>query len=102
VPEHIGHGGYKCCVFAEAHHLKADRDRYRILAKGVPCFPGSCSKVHLESCFREAGPGPEHRLPVARDLGETSLVFLVHPILTNIEIQKTCDAIKHVMTKAVA
>ena len=106
VPEHIGHGGYKCYVFAEAHHLKADWDRDRIVAavqaQGVPCFSGSCSEVYLERCFQEAGLAPEHRLPVARDLGETSLAFLVHPTLTNFEIQKTCDAIKHVMNKAVA
>jgi dTDP-4-amino-4,6-dideoxygalactose transaminase len=102
VPRHISHGGYKCHVFAEAHHLKADWNRDRILAKGVSSFSGSCSEVYLERCSQEAGLVSEHRLPVARDPGETSLAFLVDPTPTNIEIQKTCDAIKHVMTTAVA
>jgi hypothetical protein len=32
-------------------------------------------------------------------LGEASLMFLVHPTLTDLEIEKTCDVIKQVMGK---
>jgi dTDP-4-amino-4,6-dideoxygalactose transaminase len=41
------------------------------------------------------------RLPVARELGETSLMFLVHPTLTDEEIEKTCTVVAEVMDAAV-
>ena len=34
------------------------------------------------------------------DLGETSLMFLVHPTLTDAEIQKTCDVLDSVLKQA--
>lgn len=40
------------------------------------------------------------RLTVAKELGEISLMFLVHPILTESEVQKTCDGLSQVMALA--
>jgi dTDP-4-amino-4,6-dideoxygalactose transaminase len=37
---------------------------------------------------------------VAQALGETALMFLVHPTLTEAEIEKTCSVIAQVMTEA--
>ncbi|MQX54377.1 DegT/DnrJ/EryC1/StrS family aminotransferase [Alcanivorax sediminis] len=104
VPAEIGHAGYKCYVFVEPDALSAGWDRDRIMneiaACGVPCFSGSCSEVYLEKAFADLGLGPEERLPVARELGETSLMFLVHPTLTADEIARTCDVLKKVMELA--
>jgi len=36
----------------------------------------------------------------AKELGETSLMFLVHPTLTKDEIKQTCDAITSIMKLA--
>jgi len=98
------HAHYKCYVYVKCDSLKADWSRDRIIeainADGVLCFQGSCSEVYLEKAFDGTGWRPEPRLPVARDLGETSLMFLVHPTLTEEEIQKTCDVIQKVMTEA--
>ena len=75
-----------------------DRDRIvnEIVAAGVPCFQGSCSEVYLEKAFDNTGFRPEKRLPNAVELGETSLMFLVHPTLTQAEIDKTVSVIKQV------
>ena len=54
-----------------------------ITAAGIPCFSGSCSEIYREKAFVAAGLSPCKRLPVARRLGETSLMFLVHPTLTD-------------------
>jgi dTDP-4-amino-4,6-dideoxygalactose transaminase len=67
---------------------------------GIPCYQGSCSEVYLEKAFDETGWRPDIRLPIAKELGETSLMFLVHPTLTSFEIDATCDAIKKVMKEA--
>lgn len=104
VPGDIGHAGYKCYVFVEPAGLKTGWDRDRIMAaiieRGVPCFSGSCSEVYLEKCFQDLSLAPAERLPVARELGETSLMFLVHPTLTEAEMAKTVEVLSGVMAEA--
>lgn len=106
VPVEIEHAAYKCYVFVEPQVLNPDWSRDRILnqinALAVPCYSGSCSEVYLEKAFDDTGLRPEERLPVARELGETSLMFLVHPGLKTEEIQRTCDALEQVMARAAA
>ena len=101
IPDTMGHAAYKCYVFVEAQHLNTDWSRDRIMneiaARGVPCFSGSCSEVYLEKAFDNTNYRPAEPLPVARELGETSLMLLVHPTLTEDEITKTCEVLKEVM-----
>lgn len=104
IPIQIEHAAYKCYVFIKDDELKEgwgrDRILHEIIANGVPCFSGSCSEVYLEKAFEDTGWRPEHRLPVAKKLGETSIMFLVHPTLTNDEISKTCTVLTSVMQNA--
>ena len=106
VPEGSVHAAYKCYVFVKPELLKADWDRDRILAeiaaRGVPSFSGSCSEVYLEKAFDGTGYRPAEPLPVARELGATSMMFMVHPTLTAAEIDKTCAVLKDVMALATA
>jgi len=101
IPDTMGHAAYKCYVFVEPQNLNADWNRDRIMneiaARGVPCFSGSCSEVYLEKAFDNTNYRPAEPLPVARELGETSLMFLVHPTLTEKEITKTCTVLKEIM-----
>ncbi len=69
-------------------------------AAGVPCTVGSCSEVYLERAFRDAGFGPADRMPVARDLGETSLMFLVHHTLRSEAIDEAAARIRDVVSAA--
>lgn len=105
IPKGIEHAAYKCYVFVEPRDLRDGWDRDRILneivARGVPCYSGSCSEVYLEKAFDGTSWKPDNRLVVARELGETSLMFLVHPTLTDAEIKKTCDVLVAVMDEAV-
>jgi len=98
------HAQYKCYVYVRPERLATGWNRDRIAAeinaRGVPCYQGSCSEVYLEKAFDNTGWRPEERLPVARELGETSLMFLVHPGLTADEIQRTCNALTEVMNLA--
>ena len=71
-----------------------------INARGVPCSSGSCSEVYLEKAIDDLGLAPVNRLPVARELGEASLMFLVHPTLTNEEMSLTESVISDVMNIA--
>ena len=104
VNNYIEHAAYKCYVFVNTNLLKVDWNRERIIEeiklKGVPCYSGSCSEVYLEKSFNNSSMKPKVSLPNAKKLGEESLMFLVHPTLSNKEIQKTCDVIKSVMDRA--
>jgi len=96
IPNHIEHAAYKCYIFVKGGVELRDKMIMEINEKGVPCYSGSCSEVYLEKAFDNTGYRPKERLPVAKELGETSLMFLVHPTLTKEEIQKTCDVLTEV------
>ena len=100
------HAHYKCYVYVTPEQLADGWSRDRIVtainALGVPCFQGSCSEVYLEKAFDNTGWRPKARLAVARELGETSLMFLVHPTLTQAEIDLTCAVIGQVLSEASA
>lgn len=98
------HAHYKCYVYVNKSQLRKGWSRDKIVeeinALGVPCYQGSCSEVYLEKAFDGTGFRPTSKLYQASNLGETSLMFLVHPTLTVEEINKTTVAIDKVLTKA--
>lgn len=106
VPADVRHAHYKCYVYVHPEKLAAGWSRDRIVeainALGVPCYQGSCSEVYMEKAFDGTGWRPAAPLPVAHALGATSMMFLVHPTLTQAEVDTTCTAIAQVMQQATA
>ncbi len=102
-PESV-HAQYKFYAYVQPNRLAPGWDRDRIVAEivagGVPCFQGSCSEVYLEKAFDGTDLRPPERLPVARELGETSIMWLVHPTLTEDEIRKTTEVSAAVLERA--
>ena len=98
------HGQYKFYAYVRPENLSPGWSRDRIVAEiddaGVPCYTGSCSEVYLEKAFDNTGWRPKERLIVAKELGQTSLMFLVHPTLTDAEIRKTQDILRKVLAAA--
>ncbi|MGN6307079.1 MAG: DegT/DnrJ/EryC1/StrS family aminotransferase [Mesorhizobium sp.] len=100
------HAFYKFYAFVRPENLAAGWTRDRIVSEvngaGVPCYQGSCSEVYLEKAFDGTGWRPAEPLPIARELGETSLMFLVHPTLQSEEIVKTAAVVSDVLRRAAA
>jgi dTDP-4-amino-4,6-dideoxygalactose transaminase len=98
------HAYYKFYAYVRPENLAPGWTRDRIIheinARDVPCYVGSCSEVYLEKAFDNTGWRPAERLPVAKELGETSIMFLVHPTLTQAEIRKTQDVVRAVLGEA--
>lgn len=117
VPEDgLCHAWYKFYAYVEPDILRSDWNRDRIMreitAQGVPCMQGICPEVYLEKAFADQAPAardkshsqglrPARRLPVARELGETSLMFLVDPSLGESKMKETVRVVKKVMALAV-
>ena len=97
VPNYIQHAYYKCYVFVDQSKLPAGVLRDDVLtainALNVPCYSGSCSEVYKEKAFDNTELQPKVALKQAKMLGETSLMFLVHPTITNSEISNVCESL---------
>jgi len=95
---------YKFYAFIRPEWLSDGWNRDRIVAEiqahGVPCYPGGCSEVYLEKAFDGTGWRPTQRLPNAKSLGEASLMFLVHPTLTDAEIRETARIAAEIVKRA--
>jgi len=102
-PEEVGHAYYKYYVFLRPEWLRVGWSRDHLLqavvAEGIPCFSGSCSEIYLERAFPE-DMRPAQRFQVARQLGETSLMFLVHPTLSEQDMLDTACAVEKVLQSA--
>ena len=100
-----GHAYYKYYAFLDSARLASAWNRQRIIeavtAEGIPCAEGSCSEMYLEQAYADAGLAPETRLPVARELGETSLMLMVHPTMRERDVLDTAAAVRKVMRAAV-
>lgn len=102
--ESVEHAYYKYDVFIRPDKLQQGWSRDRIIEsinqEGGFCRQGHCPEVYLEKAFENAGLQPGKRLPVAKELGETSMQFLVHPTLDDEDMHKICRAVKKVFAKA--
>lgn len=103
IPEDIEHAQYKFYAFVHPERLPPNWNRDRIIealnAQGIPCYQGSCSEVYLEKAFDNTDFRPTQRLSNAVELGETSLMFLVHPSITNEQIRTVADGIRLVLSQ---
>ena len=96
------HAYYKYYVYVRPENLPENINRDSILnalnEKKIPCFSGSCSEIYLEKAFDNHPSRPKARLTVAKELGETSLMFLIHPTLTTNEMQTIANTTVDVLT----
>ncbi len=103
-PAHSEHACYKYYVFIRPELLRPGWKMERILealdAEGIPCSVGSCSEIYLEKAFVDAGLAPREPLPVAQRLAESTLMFMLHPGLTEQDMRDTCAAVAKVMRAA--
>ncbi len=103
LPIHSNHAFYRCYIQVKENSLKDKWNRDKIISEivshGVPAFSGSCSEIYLEKAFKDSKFSIKKRLPNAKELGETSLCFLVHPTLTKKDMNKVSSVLLKVFKK---
>ncbi|MXO75487.1 aminotransferase [Altererythrobacter aerius] len=99
------HAWYRFYAYVRPEGLKPDWTRDRIVEetvrRGVPLFQGSCSEVYREKAFDGTPWRPAQRLPEAVELGETSLMFLTHPTMTDADVERVVATVTGVLAEAV-
>lgn len=102
-PPDAQHSYYKYYFFVRPEALAAGWNRDRILdeiaSARVPCGNGSCSEIYREVAFKSA-LRPIERMPVARELGETSVMLTVHPTLDESDMRRVGEVVQDVMHRA--
>ena len=85
--------------------LKEGYDRNRILTEicstGLSCGVGACGELYQEKAFKKyfKTDNPE-RFPNAVKIADTSLMFQVHPTLTEQNIDDAINIIREVLLQA--
>lgn len=103
-PAGVRHAYYRFYVFLNREKLRPDWNRAGIIgalrAAGIPCDSGTCPEIYREPAYRGA-PGRERpRLPGARELGETSIAFPVHPGIGAELVDAMARAMRAVLARA--
>ena len=100
-PPDVFHAFYKYYAFVRPERLKPGWDRDTILAalvaEGIPGMSGSCPEIYREKAFADRSFPV---LPVAEELGRTSLMLQVHPTLEAADIDDMIGAVRKVMAHA--
>lgn len=103
-PESARHAYYKYYTYVQSEMLKSGWTRARILdsvnERGVACFQGICPEIYRERAFVRRGFGPDSRLPIACELGETSLMIQVDPTRNERDMLLTSRVLGEVMREA--
>ena len=98
------HAWYKFYCYLNANYIKKDWNRNRIINEinneGFPASIGGCSEIYLEKCFVDKNLNPKERLPIAKELGETSIMFQIHPSINSNEMEDYCNTIDSIFKKA--
>ena len=102
------HSYYKYYVYVKLEKLRTGWSRDKILQElaknGIFCGSGACSEVYLEKAFKDyrhnLGLLVQKRLPVAKMLGETSMMFQVHPTLTERDMNYIIDKMREILKVA--
>lgn len=99
IPADVEHAFYRFYLHLRPEQLRPGWDRDRVVAaicaEGVPCQHGGCTEIYRERAFDAVGR-PPRPLPVAAELGATSLTLPVHPPLGDRDIRDMATAVRRV------
>lgn len=101
--DEIEHAQYRFYAYVVPERLREGWSRDRIAATataaGIACMQGSCGEIYREQAFPAAWR-PDAPLPVAAELGRTSLAMLVHPTLDDDDVHHAGRTLAEILRAA--
>lgn len=110
----VYHAYYKYYLFVNPDELQQGWDRDMLVDRfnraGVPCHTGICPEIYREQAFRQVphrlegavqNSKDEAYLPVARQLGASSIMFMVHPTLSLKCMDHVIEQVNRILAQAV-
>jgi len=98
------HAWYKYYCFVRPERFAYGWSRDRVLTelhgRGIPCGSGICPELYREKAFAQHPSRPPERLRNARLLGETALMFPVHPTMGDEDIDRIADEVTRIVDQA--
>ena len=98
------HAFYKYYIFFDESQLMPGWNQGRIIdainQQGVFCQSGTCPLVNREQAFSLLSADQETNLPVAEELGRTSLMLLVDPSMTHAQMEMSAEVILDISAHA--
>jgi dTDP-4-amino-4,6-dideoxygalactose transaminase len=98
------HAFYKYYVYLNIQKIGQGWNKERIIETinkaGIPCNSGSCSEVYLEKAFESSKLKPTLRLSNAQSIGESAIMFYVHPTISEKEMHLAGSIIRQILTRA--
>lgn len=102
--ENYRHAWYKLYCYLNKEFFRDGWNREKIISeissRGYPCFEGGCSEIYRENLFASLESYPNKELPIAKELGTTSLMFLVHPTIDEKQIYCYAESVFNVLSEA--
>ena len=100
----IQHAWYKFYFYLNRELISPKWNRDKIIKEineqNMPAFHGGCSEIYLENCFKNQGLAPKKRLPIAKELGESSIMLLVHPSIDKEKMNLYANIVYEILLKA--
>ena len=97
-----GHAYYKYYAFLRPENLRLGYSRKALAAafaeKGIAMQAGICPEIYREAAFQKHYDGP--RLPIAKLLGDTSIMFQVHPTLSAEDMDYLTSEIRTIFSQS--
>ena len=95
------HSYYKYYVNVSANKLTSEFSRDEIVRclqqEGIPCGSGLCCEIYKEKAIADSPFALVEPLPTAKDFGERSIMFMVHPTLEKSDMEDIITGCQKVM-----
>jgi len=93
------HSFYRLNLFINKKKIKQTKLIQDLNENKISCGIGSCPEIYKEKIFRTLKIYPKKRLPNAKFLGETSIMFPINPNIALSKIKFEINSLKQILKK---
>ena len=90
------HAFYRLNLFIDKNKIKQNQLIQQLHKNKINCGVGSCPEIYREKIFKKLKLYPKKRLPNAKLLGETSIMFPINPNKSLKEVKSEINLIKKI------